>query len=82
MDKNLHSTRNTLRPTAWLLGSLALVMALGCETSSHKSVRTYEYSDQPRGQRTSQPTETERVEDSGDWQMTAPGEMVVDPKRN
>ena len=65
----------------WAVGAVALGFAVGCETSSHKSVRTYDYSDEPRGARTSQPTETERVDDAGNWQMTKPGEMVVDPKR-
>jgi hypothetical protein len=63
---------------AAILGSAVL---LGCATSSHKSVRTYEYDDRPSGQRTSRPSETERVEDSGEWQMAAPGEMVVEPRR-
>ncbi len=62
---------------------LVLAAATGCATSSHKSVRTYDYSEEPpRGRQASQPTETERVEDAGDWQMAAPGEMVVDPKRD
>lgn len=72
--------RSTTLTGAWSLAIGATALVLGCETSSHKSVRTYEYNEQPRGERTAQPTETERVEDAGDWQMTKPGEMVVDPK--
>lgn len=73
--------RRTARYAPILAAAFGSAMLLGCATSSHKSVRTYEYDDRPSGRRTSRPTETERVEDSGEWQMAAPGEMVVEPRR-
>ena len=45
--------------------------SVGCATSSHTSVRTYEYSDEPQ---------RERVADDElgcEYQMQSPGEMVL-----
>lgn len=61
--------------------TLVLIGAgLGCQQSSHKSVRMYEYSNEPAGgdRRAAQPAE-EKVQDEGEWQMVAPGQMVVEP---
>ena len=44
---------------------------LGCETSSHKSVRTYEYSDDGRA-----PAQAPEQELDSDYQMQSPGQMV------
>lgn len=62
--------------TLFLIGAAGL----GCQQSSHKSVRMYEYSNEPAGgdRRAAQPVE-EKVQDDGEWQMVAPGEMVVEP---
>jgi hypothetical protein len=50
----------------------------GCESSSHKSVRMYEYKEEPpRSQRTAQPMDEE--EDDSEWHMVPPGQMVVEP---
>jgi len=59
-----------------MAGAVSLIGAAACETSSHKSVRTYDYNDQGRA--------PERKPDEGlnsEYQMVSPGEMVVDPKR-
>ncbi len=58
-----------------LTGAAALIGVAGCETSSHKSVRTYDYNDQGR------PTEraNEAEEQDSEYHMVSPGEMVVDP---
>ena len=58
----------------WLMSAAALFGAVGCETSSHKSVRTYDYNDQGRVQER-QPDE----ELNSEYQMVSPGEMVVEP---
>ena len=58
----------------WLTGAAALIGAAGCETSSHKSVRTYDYNDQGRAPQR-QPDE----ELNSEYQMVSPGEMVVEP---
>ena len=41
----------------------------GCVTTSHKTVRTYEYSDEP-------PTPVMEEASEGEYQMQSPGEMV------
>ena len=56
-----------------LLGLSVLGWSLGCKTSSYKSVRTYEYSNAPP------PSQTQEREESTEWQMQSPGEMIVDP---
>jgi len=67
--------RRTWRNLPCLLtGAAALIGAAGCETSSHKSVRTYDYNDQGRAPQR-QPDE----ELNSEYQMVAPGEMVVEP---
>jgi len=60
-----------------MLALTALVGVAGCETSSHKSVRTYDYRDEGR------PTEraNEAEEQDSEHHMVSPGEMVVDPGR-
>jgi len=46
----------------------------GCQTSSHKSVSMYEYDEDPaRTHRAAQPVERE---ESGQWDMQSPGQMV------
>lgn len=59
-----------------LIGAASLIGAAGCETSSHKSVRTYDYNDQ--GQAAEQKPEKEL---NSEYQMVSPGEMVVEPRR-
>lgn len=69
--------RTALRQTLCLItGAAALVGTAGCETSSHKSVRTYDYNDQGRADE-KKPQE----ELNSEYQMVSPGEMVVDPGR-
>jgi hypothetical protein len=53
------------------------VLAVGCETSSHKSVRTYEYSDEPPPEQQSQADEFEsEYEMQSEGEMVSPGQMV------
>ncbi|MEK6676186.1 MAG: hypothetical protein AABZ47_11100 [Planctomycetota bacterium] len=67
--------------TAAALGAWVLMVTAGCQTSSHKSVRMYDYNNDPgRARPASQPGEEVEVEDDGEWHMVAPGEMIVDPK--
>ena len=58
-----------------LSGAAALIGTAGCETSSHKSVRTYDYNDQGRV-----PQQQPDEELNSEYQMVSPGEMVVEPK--
>lgn len=52
-------------------------LAVGCETSSHKSVRTYEYNDQPPPEKRSQSDELDsEYKMQSEGQMVAPGTMV------
>lgn len=56
-----------------LLGLSVVGGSFGCRTSSYKSVQTYEYSNAP-------PLwQTQDLEESTEWQMQSPGEMIVDP---
>lgn len=79
----------------WILAALATtVFALGgCETSSHRSVNTFEYDGAPRSsqqpstarlQSHEPPEESERdvepEEDEGEWHMVSPGEMAAPGK--
>ena len=49
---------------------LAAGLAVGCASSSHKSVRTYEYDEEP-------PPEQKQPEvGSAEYEMVSPGEMV------
>ncbi len=50
------------------------LFAAGCETSSHKTVKTYDYSNDSRP---AQPQPTEREQRGSDAQMVEPGEMVA-----
>ncbi len=57
--------------------ALGVVGLAACASSSHKSVRSYEYRDDGR------PERAERADDelTDEYQMVSPGEMVVDPGR-
>ena len=69
--------RRTWRHSLCLLtGAAALIGAVCCETSSHKSVRTYDYSDQGQA-----PERQPDKELNSEYQMVSPGEMVVEPRR-
>ena len=69
--------RIALRHSLYLLmGAAALIGAAACETSSHKSVRTYDYNDQGRA-----PEQKPKEELDSEYKMVSPGEMVVDPHR-
>ena len=57
-----------------LVGAVALMGATACETSSHKSVRTYDYNDEGRA-----PEQKRNEELNSEYQMVSPGEMVVEP---
>jgi hypothetical protein len=55
-------------------------LTLGCATSSHKSVHTYEYKDQGHpAEKPEAQAETEEAE--GEYHMVSPGQMVVEPKK-
>lgn len=49
--------------------ALPCVLA-GCATSSHRSIRVYEYSEEPR------PAQVTDDEPSSEYQMQSPGKMV------
>ena len=69
--------RTALRHTLCLLmGAVALVGAAACESSSHKSLRTYSYNDDGK-----EPEKKPQEELNSEYQMVSPGEMVVDPHR-
>ena len=88
------------RTSIWSIGRIVAVLAtlslglLGCETSSHKSVKTFDYDGEPqpareerssaRLQRDQPPPEAEREietgEDDGEWHMVSPGEMAAPGK--
>lgn len=69
--------RTALKHTLCMVaGAIALIGATACETSSHKSVRTYDYNDQGQA-----PEQKPREELDSEYQMVSPGEMVVEPRR-
>ena len=59
---------------------LVSLLTLGCATSSHKSVHTYDYNDQ--GRPVEKPAaQAEAEEAEGEYHMVSPGQMVVEPKK-
>ncbi|MEK6797830.1 MAG: hypothetical protein AABZ12_02565 [Planctomycetota bacterium] len=69
-----------------VLGAAASMAALaGCATSSHKSVRTYDYNNDPHGEQRAQPAEEPQDESQphmvSPGEMVAPGEPVVEPNK-
>ena len=70
--------RHRIRFRTTAMGAVCLVgFCAGCETSSHKSVRTYEYNDQPRPAQVTQEEPEYQMVSPGE--MVSPGTMVVDP---
>ncbi len=72
-------TKQSFTATWRLLGiASACVVVMGflpaCETSSHKSVKTYEYNDDPPPEKRSESKELD-----SDWKMESEGEMTGDP---
>ena len=66
------------RVTVTAMG-FVIAVSCGCETSSRKSVSTYDYSEEPPPARTTgnrPPVETERQVDETEGEMVSPGEMV------
>jgi len=61
------------------MGAAVLIGAAACETSSHKSVRTYDYNDE--GRPVDRTGAREKQELNSEYQMVSPGEMVVEPRR-
>ena len=59
-----------------MLALTAVLGVTGCETSSHKSVRTYDYHDEAQA-----PEQRPQEERDSEYHMVSPGEMVVDPGR-
>ena len=55
--------------TVGLVACFATVLALGCAKSSHKTVRTYEYNDEPPQKR------SESDELDSEYKMQSEGEM-------
>ena len=71
--------RLTCRISCFVCGcAMLLGGGLGCATSSHKSVQTYDYRDDGR---TPEKVEAEPEESESEYHMVSPGEMVVDPGR-
>ncbi len=62
--------------TLFVLGFGLGCVLLGCETSSHTTVRTFEYTNEPV--KTQEPVDMS----SGEYRMESPGKMVVDPSRH
>ena len=56
-----------------------MIGVAGCETSSHKSVRTYDYNDEGRTPKRADARENDEL--NSEYQMVSPGEMVVEPRR-
>lgn len=55
-----------------VLGILAtMTLVVGCKTTSHHSVRVYEYSDEPPARPTDEKGQSE-------YEMVSPGQMVND----
>jgi len=52
--------------------------SLGCAHREHRSVYIHERGPEARPA-DPQPTEQERVVEEGEWHMTSPGTMVVEP---
>ena len=48
----------------------------GCQTSSHKSIRTYEYSDEPHPVRSTDDELTSEPQMQSPGEMVSPGEMA------
>lgn len=48
---------------------MAVTLLMGCESSSHKSVRTYEYNDEPQQKR----SESNKLD--SEYKMQSEGEM-------
>lgn len=46
-------------------------LALGCRSSSHRSVRTYEYDEEPAPEQREEPAGAD-----SEYEMVSPGEMV------
>jgi len=75
-----------LKRLSTLAVCLSILVMMGCESSSHKSVRTYEYRGDPgRAHETARPVSEEyEMEAPGEMAspgtMVSPGNMVVDPR--
>ena len=68
----------TMRQLSLGMACLGLMFPLfGCAVHTHKSVSTYEYSDE----RGAPPREVEHEHVDSEYHMVAPGTMVVDPAR-
>lgn len=63
--------RRYLNAIAFAIAALCLVVGSpGCESSSHSSVRTYEYSDEPQRDR----QQDDQLD--SEYKMVSPGEMT------
>ncbi len=73
-------TPMTIRKTWLMLTALPavglLTLSIGCAKSSHRSVSTYEYSQEPPRAEQTQPARDE--ETIGEYKMVSPGEMIVE----
>ena len=52
--------------------------AVGCESSSRRTVRTYEYDDRPDSMKAEEKEPDSVYEMQSEGEMVSPGEMVVD----
>lgn len=68
-----------VRRFGWLLGcGVVGLVAVGCQSSSVRTHRSYEYNgSSPPPPQKQEPTEREELE--SDYEMVQPGEMVVEP---
>jgi len=70
----MHSCRRSVVAAACAAITLS---GLGCAVHTHKTVSTYEYSDD----RGAPPKEVEHEHVDSEYHMVAPGTMVVEPAR-
>lgn len=59
-----------------LAAVIASVGSIGCESSSHKSIRTYEYDDAPARDRQQDDQLDSEYKMTSPGEMTSPGQMV------
>ena len=64
------------------ISACVAMSGLACERHDHRSMSTYDYSDERAPDRHDPaPMETERPQPDSEWRMRSPGQMVVDPSR-
>ena len=74
----MRTTPNMIRLT--LVALLAVLAGGACASHSHKSVRTYDYSDEDKDAQRKHDDRAAKDELTSEYQMVSPGEMVVEPR--